>query len=114
MKLEIDISEELIEKLYNKFCDKRDCFECCYSGENCYDRYIENSLHYDLKELLDNLTSEDNSKELNPTDVVKELIDNKVHLMSAFGETYLSYLTVLNTQVFNKNGYELVAKKIDK
>lgn len=114
MKIELDINDELVGKLYNNFCDKRECFECCYSGENCYDRYVENSLRYDLKELFDSLVSKDNSKELNPKDVINELINNKAHLMATFGTTYLSYLKVLNSQVFNSNGYELIAKKIDK
>lgn len=55
MKIEIDINEDLIESMYNKYCNSVECVDCkCdvlpgeeYAG--CYDKYKKEYFRHDIQ-----------------------------------------------------------------
>lgn len=57
---------------------------------------------------------EDMEEKLNPIEIVKQLRKENKQFMVTFGDDYIAYLEVLNSQVFEPNGYKLFVEKIDK
>lgn len=51
-------------------------------------------------------------EKLNPINVIEQLRKDKPESMITFGDEYMSYIEVLEEQVFKPNGYKLLVEKI--
>ena len=64
-----------------------------------------------IKQLLKDLESK-KQEQLDPIEIVKQLRKENKKFMVTFGDEYIAYLEVLNSQVFEPNGYKLLVEKI--
>lgn len=65
-----------------------------------------------IKQLLKDLENKKQER-LDPMEIIEQLIKENKPFMITFSEEYKAYLEVLNAQVFEPNGYRLIAEKIE-